>query len=151
MADEEKKSFVPYEKTHRLRKLVLVFTIVGQGQDRSIVELNLENEAAIAFSCAGKGTAPSALYSVFGVGELKKDVIVSVMREDKWPSYRSGLEARFAVSKLAKGLAFCIPIDSVIGISIYKMLTNMRLFEKPVNTKPAKKEKKKRKEKGAEQ
>lgn len=146
MAEEEKKPFIPYDKTHHLKKLLLVMTIVGQGQGKFVLDLNNENEAAIAFSCSGKGTAPSALYSVFGVGELKKDVVLSVMREEKWPAYRAGIEARFAVSKLAKGLSLAIPIDSVAGVSIYKMLTNTRTIEKPIEVKKPKK-KAKREEK----
>ena len=143
MPNEEK--FVPYEKTHKLRHLLFVFTIVGSGQGKAIVDLNVEHEAAIAINCGGKGTAPSNIYSVFGVGELKKDVIISVMRADKWPSYKQKLSERFAVSKLAKGLAFNIPIDSVAGISIYKMLTNTRLFEKPIKPGKAPKEPKPKK------
>ena len=140
MANEEKNQFTPYEKTHRLRHLLLVFTIVGNGQGKAIVDLNIEHEAAIAINTGGNGTAPSNIYSVFGVGELKKDVIISILRADRWPSYKQRLEERFAVSKLAKGLSFSIPLDAVAGISIYKMLTNTRLFEKPI--KPGKEKKK---------
>ena len=142
MANEEKPNFTPYEKTHDLKRLLFVVTIVGQGQSKAIIDLNLENEVALCLSVAGLGTAPRPLYAVFGVGELKKDVVFSVMREEKWRVYREQISARFSVSSLAKGLCFCIPIDSIAGVSIYKMLSNTRQFERPIETKHHKKDRK---------
>lgn len=129
---------LPYEQTHRLRQLLLVATIVEEGQAQSIIALNNENEVAICFTCYARGTAPSEVLSLIGG---KKDVVFSVMRADKWPIYKAQLKERFSVSKLSKGIAFCVPIDSVAGVSIYKMLSNTRLFEKPTRKGKAKKEK----------
>ncbi len=130
-----------YEKTHRLRPLLFVTTIVPNGQAQAIVELNNKNEAAICLISIGKGTMPPEFRTVLMPTE-KRDVVFSIMREDCWPRYKEQLSGRFSISKLSKGIAYCIPIDSVAGVSIYKMLSNTRLFEKPINTPKPKKEKK---------
>lgn len=134
----EERGFTPYEQTHRLRPLLFVTTIVADGQADSIIAINNENEAAICFVCRGQGTAPKEVLLSSGA-ILKKDVVFSILRADKWASYRAKLEARFAVSKMAKGIAYAVPLDSVAGVSIYKMLSNTRLFEKPIKAEAGKK------------
>ena len=134
------KPFVPYEANHRLRRLFLVTTVVSQGQADFILQISKANEAAICLVCRGTGTAPQQ--DLITSQYLKKDVIFSLIREDRWPSYKATLEQRFAVSKMAKGIAYAIPLDSVAGVSIYKMLTNTRLFEKPTSASKEKKGKK---------
>jgi hypothetical protein len=62
-----------------------------------------------------------------------------LIRADRWDVYKAQLAQRFSVSKMAKGIAYAVPVDSVAGISIYKMLTNTRLFEKPISAKGGKK------------
>lgn len=135
-----KKPFPSYESTHRLRPLLLVTTIVPNGQSQDIIEINNKNEAAFCLTSIGKGTLPPELHTVLMPTE-KRVVIFSIMREERWPSYKQELEARFSVSKLSKGIAYCIPIDSVVGVSMYKMLSNTRLFEKPISTKKRKERK----------
>ena len=139
MSDNESpKPFVPYEANHRLRTLFLVTTVVSQGQADFILQISKANEAAICLVCRGTGTAPEEIVTV----AQKKDVVFSLIREDRWPKYKEALEERFAVSKIAKGIAYAIPLDSVAGVSIYKMLTNTRLFEKPTSATKEKKERK---------
>ncbi len=127
-----KKAAPLYESTHRLRPLYMVTTIVPDGQSQAIIELNNKHEAAICLTSIGHGTLPSELHTMLMPTE-KRDVIFSIMRADQWPSYKEKLAARFSVSRLSKGIAYCVPIDSVAGVSIYKMLSNTRLFEKPID------------------
>ncbi len=122
--------YVPYEQTHRLRPLLFVTTIVPDGQAESIVAIAEQNEASFCLVCRGKGTAPSEIASIL-TGAIKKDVVFTVLQQDKWSQYKAQLEQRFAISKMAKGIAYATPLDSVAGVSIYKMLSNTRLFEKP--------------------
>ena len=128
---EENKDFTPYEKTHRLKSLLLVVTIVGQGQGDAIVALATKYEANISFTTRGKGTAPNNLYAILGSsGSLRKEVVFSVMKQQTYEGFEKELKARFAVSKMAKGVSFCVPIDAIAGVSVYKMLSNTRYFEK---------------------
>ena len=141
MSEKETRRFVPYDQSHRLRPLLLVTTIVPNGQGQSIVDLNYKSEAAIAVISIGKGTVPPEMKTVLMPTE-RRDVVFSILREDRWASYKEALTARFSVSKMSKGVAWCVPIDAVAGVSIYKMLSNTRLFEKPINTDKKKGKKK---------
>lgn len=120
-----------YEQTHRLRSLLLVTTIVSEGQSEAIVAINNRHEAALVFVCFGKGTAPVEAFLAHHISS-KREVVFSVLRAEKWPEYKEALRQRFSISKLSKGVAYAVPIDAVAGVSIYKMLSNTRLFEKPI-------------------
>lgn len=128
---EIRKDFVPYEQTHRLRPLLFVTTIVPDGQGDSVVALCHENEAAFCCVCHGKGTAPQEVLHMLPTS--KKDIVFSILRSEKWPSFKAQIGQRFSVSKMAKGISYAVPLSSVAGVSIYKMLSNTRLFEKPVH------------------
>ncbi|MCR5348780.1 MAG: hypothetical protein K6E59_04155 [Bacilli bacterium] len=132
MSEEQEKSFVPYDRTHRLRPLLFVTTIVPDGQAESILQLNYDCESALCCVCHGHGTAPAEILSILSVSP-KKDVVFSVLRLEFWEKYKDALRQRFSVSAMAKGIAYSVPLDSVAGISIYKMLSNTRLFEKPIS------------------
>lgn len=126
--------FIPYEKTHRLRRLLLTITIVNDGQDEYVLQLLRDQEAALMVVTHGSGTSERFFYQTMG-GEAKKHVILAVMREDRWESYKKAIEPRFKVSNISRGVAFSVPIETVFGISTYKMLSNNRLIEKPIKPK----------------
>jgi len=126
---EIRKDFVPYDQTHRLRPLLLVTTVVSEGQANAVVQICNDNEAALCCICHGKGTATDQT----NLHTTKKEVVFSIVRSEKWPSFKAQLEQRFSVSKMAKGISYAIPLSSVAGVSIYKMLSNTRLFEKPTS------------------
>lgn len=126
---------LPYDKTHHLESLLLVGIIVGENQGNAIIELLKDNEAAVSFVCRGHGTAPGKLYEIMGVANFKKDIVFSVVRENRWKVLSRQLKDRFSISKLSKGVAFCTKIDSVMCVSIYKMLANVRHIDKEMKVK----------------
>jgi len=134
MADVNKK-YVPYEENHKLLTLCFCVTVVPENQASAIVDLLEKFEAAAAFISHGKGTATSDFYEVMGIGEAKKQIIISVIKKEKWPLYKVALEERFSISEYAKGISFIIPIDSLVGVSVYKMLANIQQIDRPIKTK----------------
>lgn len=127
---EDKK--LPYERNHHLEQLLCCFVVVGDGQADAIVELFNANEAYISLITRGKGTAGRDLYEILGVANYKKNIVVSIIRENRWKVVAKQLRERFSISRLSKGIAFCVKIDAVMCVSIYKMLANVRYIDKPI-------------------
>ena len=123
---EEKKS---YESTHRIYPLQAIMVVVGSGLASSVIRLLNENEAYMCCISKGRGTSTSDFYDVFGLGDLKKDVIFSIIKTDRWPIIKKVLAERFKVSYASRGIAITIPLDALAGVSIYKMLGNVRYDE----------------------
>lgn len=132
---KEQPAPAPYEDNHKLVPLVFVVTVINDHQSYAIVDLLNQQEAAIACIMHARGTAPSHFYEVVGFDGTLKQVVVAILKQDKWPAYKLALQERFAVSPYAKGIAFTIPIDAVAGVSIYKMLANMQVIDRPIKPK----------------
>ena len=63
---------------------------------------------------------------MLGLEDSDKSVIFSVIREDRATEVLHGLEDKFKTIKNGKGIAFTIPMSSVIGVAIYRFLSNAR-------------------------
>ena len=73
-----------------------------------------------------QGTARSEMLYMLGLEESDKSVILSVLREDKVTEAMHMLEEKFTTIKDGKGIAFTVPMSSVIGVAIYRFLSNHR-------------------------
>ncbi len=118
------KEFVPFEETAKIKKLKLLVTIVNQNQADFFINLLKKNECGVQVQFHGHGTASSQISDLMGIGETDKEVLIGVVKEEKLPEIFEQIEQRFSLSRRAKGLAFTLPFTSVVGVSIYKYLTN---------------------------
>jgi len=116
-----------YESNHELQKLKLFVVIVSDGQAENICEALSKLSCAISITSNGVGTANADAYDVLGFGEKKKQIIFAVVKENKVNDIVEYLHNRFSVSKFSKGVAFSIKISSVVGVSIYKFLTDTKI------------------------
>ena len=73
----------------------------------------------------GMGTAKSELVELLGL-ESHKAVILSVVREDMVDTVMNTLEDKFATIRNGKGIAFAVPLSSVIGVNMYRFLSDRR-------------------------
>ena len=113
-------------KETAIKKLKLLFTVV----DRSKAEFYLDVLSQFEVNCqmvmGGMGTAKSELHNMLGLN-IHKAVIVSVVREDKTEEIIKCLETKFETIKNGKGIAFAVPLSSIIGVNNYQFLSNNRL------------------------
>ena len=139
MADKElknngklpkKEEFVPFDKEHVLRPLKLFFIIVPYGQANAIISRLNEFDIACSFVFNGEGSARYFVDDARRLPDSKKQIVLTIVREDKVEFIKRKLEERFSVSRAARGFAFSIKITSVAGVSIYKFLTNTRKVTK---------------------
>ena len=109
-----------------IKKLKLLFTVV----DRSKAEFYLDVLSQFEVNCqmvtSGKGTAQSELIDLLGLN-IHKAVLLSVVREDMVDPVMKCLEQKFATIKNGKGIAFAVPLSSVIGVNMYQFLSNNKL------------------------
>ena len=109
-----------------IKKLKLLFTVVDRPKAEFYLDVLSEFEVNCQIVTGGKGTATSDLIDLLGLN-IHKAVILSVVREDMTAAIMKCLEDKFATIKNGKGVAFAVPLSSVIGVNNYQFLSNNRL------------------------
>ena len=108
------------------KKLKILITVVNRRKTELFMDLLTEYEVNFQTSVLAQGTARSETLYMLGLEDSDKGVIFSVLREDKVPEAMRMLEEKFNTIKDGKGIAFTIPMSSVIGVAIYRFLSNHR-------------------------
>ena len=111
-------------KSSDIKKLKLLVTIVNRSRTLLYVDVIEQFEVNMQMVIYGKGTASNEMMNMLGLAETDKAVILSVIREDKVKDVLETLQEKFTKVKQGKGIAYTIPMSSVIGVSIYQFLSN---------------------------
>lgn len=108
-----------------IRKLKLLFTVVDRNKAEFYLDVLSQFEVNLQMVENGLGTAKSGLHDMLGLNHHKA-VILSVIREDLTGDILKCLEEKFTTIKGGKGIAFAVPLSSVIGVNNYRFLSNYR-------------------------
>ena len=104
-------------------KLKILVTII----DRKKVDFyvsNLEGFGAnVQEIIYASGTTPRK--DILGIKVSEKAVILSVVREDRIKEILATYEDKYFQTKNGKGIAFTIPVKSMIGVTLYQFLAGI--------------------------
>ena len=109
-----------------IKKLKLLFTVVDRNKGEFYLDVISQFNVNCQMALAGQGTARSELVELLGL-EPHKVVILSVIREDLVDEVLNCLEDKFATIRNGKGVAFAVPLSSVIGVNLYQFLSDNRM------------------------
>ena len=108
-----------------IKKLSLLITVVERSKGEFYMDVLSEYEINCQMLLSGKGTANSSVVEMLGLN-INKAVILSVVREDMVDPVIKCLEEKFETIRKGKGIAFAVPLSSVIGVNMYQFLSNNR-------------------------
>ena len=120
----EKKRPVQRQKKLTPPKLKLLITVVNRSKTELFLDYISSFEVNMQTSMAASGTASTDMLRYLGLTDSDKAVIMSVIREDKEDAALRFLDEKFKKVKNGKGIAFTVPMTSVIGVAIYQFLSN---------------------------
>ena len=123
MADNTKPKGQSSLSPHRLMLLV---TIVQKGKGTFFSEYLKNFDANLQVCAVGVGTAEKDLAELLGLHDDPRSVIFSVVREDRLDAIFEALAEQFAAVNDNMGLAFTVPLTSVIGKLSYGFLADER-------------------------
>jgi nitrogen regulatory protein PII len=106
------------------KKLKILITIVDRRKTDFYLDVLEGFEVNMQTVIYGHGTASNDMLHYLGLSQTDKAVIVSVVKEDKIKEITVAFEDKYFKTKNGKGIAFTIPITSLIGVSIYQFLSN---------------------------
>ena len=107
-----------------VRKLKILITIIDRSKTLFYLDLLEQFEVNVQMVLYGRGTANSQMLNILGLVESDKSAIISFIREDMVKSALETLNEKFIKVKNGKGVAYTIPLDSIIGVSNYQLLSN---------------------------
>lgn len=108
-----------------IKKLKLLFTVVERQKAEFYLDVLSQYDVNCQLVVSGKGTATSEIADLLGLNQ-QKAVLLSVIREDRTDTIMNLLEEKFATIRNGKGIAFAVPMSSVIGVNLYRFLSNNR-------------------------
>ena len=108
-------------------KLELLVTIVGRNKAEYFADLLQSLEVNMQMTVLGHGTADEKMLVYLGLSETDKAVIFSIIQSRKVNDAVALLDEKFKSIKDGKGVAFTVPLTSVIGTLIYRFLSNVRV------------------------
>ena len=108
-----------------IKKLKLLFTVVDREKAEFYLDVLSQFETNFQMLIPGKGTANSEIVSLLGLN-IHKAVLFSVVREDQVDAVMNCLEDKFETIKNGQGISFAVPLSSVIGVNLYRFLSNNR-------------------------
>ena len=109
-----------------IKKLKLLFTVVDRAKAEFYLDVISQFNVNCQLAMPGMGTAASELVELLGLN-LHKAVIISVVREDQVEPIMNTLEDKFTTIRNGKGIAFAVPLSSVIGVNMYQFLSDNRM------------------------
>lgn len=111
-----------------IKKLKLIITVVDRPKGEFYLDVISQFEVNCQLALSGMGTASSEIVELLGLNNHKA-VILSVAREDLVPTIMNTLEEKFQTVRNGKGVSFAVPLSSVIGVNLYRFMSNNR-FER---------------------
>lgn len=114
--------------TSDFKKLKLLITVVNRKKAEFFMDFLQGFEVNAQMSMLAQGTARSDTLHMLGLEDADRSVIFSLIREDRAEEILNGLEHKFATVRGGKGIACTVPLSSVIGVAIYRFLSNNRSF-----------------------
>ncbi len=105
-------------------KLKLLVTIVNRSKAEFYMDVIQNYEANMQLACQAQGTATQDMRKLLGLVDVDKTVIFSIIKESRVQDIMYQLAKRFRTIKNGGGIAYTIPLSSVIGVAVYTFLSN---------------------------
>ena len=105
-------------------RLELLVTIVSRQKAEFFADLIQSFDVNMQMLVRAEGTANAEMLSLLGLPDTQKTVIFSIIKEEKVKDALVSIEHRFKSIKNGKGIAYTIPMTSLIGVAVYGFLSN---------------------------
>ena len=121
-ASKNRRSQNPNTVSHN--KLEMLITVVGRSKAEYYIDLIQSFDVNLQVMALAEGTADAKTMRYLGLTDNGKSVIFSIIQEDRIADAMHTLGEKFATLKGGKGIAFTVPLTSVIGKLLFGFLSN---------------------------
>ncbi len=118
-------------------KMKLLITIIDNGSEKELTELYMEHQVPFHLITHGHGTATSEILDYLCLGETKKNIVLSLIKQYQVNHIFSLLDNKMHFSSPGKGVAFTLPLSCISSIVPHLKefnLENVYKLDSEVNT-----------------
>lgn len=110
------------EKEKESRRIVLFVAVASRGQGEKIATYCAGCGGKIRLIALGRGTASQDILNYLGLGDSKKDVVFCTASRPAAQKMLDGMRRRFSMKNPGEGIAFTVPVSSVVGRVSFDLL-----------------------------
>ena len=109
-----------------MNRLKILITVVGRGKADFYMDHIQSFGVNMQMVIYGQGTAPREIATAMGLANSERAVIISIIGENNLRAALDSLAEKFNTIAGGKGIAYTIPMASIIGKSIFNFLSDNR-------------------------
>ncbi len=94
-------------------KMMALVTIADRGKGEEIAEFCRENAISYNYLTLGRGTVNSELLTMLGLGEIDKDILISLLPRSAVKTHLAGLSGLLKLKRPGAGIAFSMPLLAI--------------------------------------
>lgn len=94
-------------------RIMMLFSIVGRGKGKKYMDMLTARGISFHMQMTARGTAPSEMMDIFGLGNTDKDVVISYATEQSGRSYVEELTKNVGASAGYGGLMMCFRLSAI--------------------------------------
>ncbi|HCE34669.1 MAG TPA: hypothetical protein DEQ88_04815 [Clostridiales bacterium] len=126
MAEKKQKSKTSENQKVSTGRLKLLVTVVPRAKAEFYADLIQSFDVNMQMLSSAQGTAGVEIMDLLGLADKNKTVIFSVIKVEKVAEAAAALEEKFDSIKNGKGIAFTVPMTSIIGVLVFGFLSDNR-------------------------
>lgn len=109
---------------NKLEKLSVIFTVVPRRKSELYIDVLEVAGANFQMQIFASGTVQSHVSEILGLADTEKQAIISVVKNCDVEKVMDRLNEKFSTVKGGGGIAFSVPMKSIIGVYAYNFLAN---------------------------
>ncbi|MDO4946498.1 MAG: hypothetical protein Q4E52_02860 [Fibrobacter sp.] len=109
-----------------MNKLKVLITVVSRSKADFYMDYIQSFGVNMQMVVYGQGTAPKEIATAMGLTDSDRAVIFSIIGDENLTAALDSLEEKFNTIVGGKGIAYTIPMASIIGKSIFNFLSDNR-------------------------
>ena len=98
-------------------RMVMLLAIIRRGMGAQYLKAIQQDDVVLHFQCVGKGTAPSEVMHILGLGNSEKDIVISFATQKTAQRIGSTLNTNLGASHSYQGLFMVISTNAFSRIS----------------------------------
>ena len=98
-------------------RMVMLLAIIRRGMGAQYLKAIQQDDVVLHFQCVGKGTAPSEVMHILGLGNSEKDIVISFATQKTAQRIGSTLNTNLGASHSYQGLFMIISTNAFSRIS----------------------------------